>query len=88
MNLRRTGLARSSELAWVERCMRVLAAHYFSHQVEVTLEPSGAVYLYATTRGRATHEIARGPTLGDALEVAIAKLSDAELLAALELVGP
>jgi hypothetical protein len=68
--------------AWAERCMRVLSVHYFAPQLDLILEHAGPVYIYA-----GTHEICRGDSLGEALEHAISQLSDAELIAAIEVVG-
>lgn len=64
---------------WAEQVLRVLAVHYFAPQVDLIFEPGGPLSIYA-----GTHEISRGDTLGQALELALSALTDAELLAAME----
>ena len=65
---------------WVERCMRLLSVHYFAPQLDLIFEPGGGpVSVYA-----GTHEISRGDTLRQALELAVSALTDAELLGAME----
>ncbi|HXI60682.1 MAG TPA: hypothetical protein VNO55_31690 [Polyangia bacterium] len=82
MNRRKLLALRATEarslLSWGECALRVLAVHYFAPKLELIFEP-GCVYVFA-----GMHEICRGDTLGQALELAVSALSDAELLAAME----
>jgi hypothetical protein len=74
VNLRNAG-----GVDWAESVLRVLSVHYFAAQLDLIFELGGPVYVYA-----GTHEICRGDTLGQALELAVSALTDAELLSAME----
>ncbi len=77
MNLRNQG-----GVDWAEMVMRVLSVHYFAPQLDLIFEMHGEVFVYA-----GTHEICRGDTLGEALDAAVAQLTDADIEKALEATG-
>lgn len=66
-------------LDWSEKAMRLLAAHYFADFIALQFNDEDVALYAASTTGVGTC-IGQGLTLGDAVERAVAKLSDEEII--------